>query len=107
VAGVGINSSELSEVTTYLGSSYYDDADRVEAAYLAEKAAQAKKCRVPDYLMGEPDLFEALCRRVHRNLEMRNLPLGFQSTDMGAARPSLEDAEVRRLERPYLRTVVG
>ena len=57
---------------------------------------------------GIPALLEALCRRVHRALTMRNLPLGVQPLgDGGFIRPGTEDAEVRRLERPFRKLVVG
>jgi hypothetical protein len=58
-----------------------------------------------------PALLEALCRRVAHNLAVRALPLGLQATiGDGAAlatRVGGTDAEVRRLEAPYRKLVVG
>lgn len=57
------------------------------------------------------DLVEALYRRVAHTLALRALPLGFQATvsEGGVATNSVggTDAEVRRLEAPYRRLVVG
>ena len=53
------------------------------------------------------DLAEALFRRVHRNLAMRNLPLAIQSDGDGGIRIGGNDPEIRRLEAPYRRAVLG
>ena len=72
----------------------------------AEQQLQNRACRTTAAV--EPALLEALCRRVHRALTMRNLPLGVQPLgDGGFIRPGTEDAEVRRLERPFRKLVVG
>lgn len=59
----------------------------------------------------ESDLAEALNRRVAHNLALRGLPLGVQAsiTDTAVAtnRVGGTDAEVKRLEAPYRRLVVG
>lgn len=95
------------EVVAYLASAglkYGEPA--VASALKAELAAQARVCRV-----GEPmqdDLAEALMRRVARNLTMRALPLGVQSDDLGGSTVlGSNDAEVRRLEKPYRKVVMG
>lgn len=86
--------------------------ETVAAAFAAEKAAQARRCRVPgDDQEWPADLVEALFRRVAANLANRALPLGLQSsiTELGTgfARTGGGDREVRRLEAPYRRLVVG
>lgn len=104
----------LPAVKAYLGAdgpSYADDT--IQEALTAETAAQAAVCRIP----GEPtdaypaDLDEALCRRVAHNLAVRAVPLGVEAriTDVGAAvtRVGGPDAEVRRLEGPYRKTLIG
>lgn len=108
---------DLTAVSTYLGSDHsWTDAE-VTAALLAETAAQAKVCTFPpDPTDGDPlpypaDLAEALCRRVAHNLALRALPLGVQAniTEMAVAttRVGGTDAEVRRLEAPHRRRVLG
>lgn len=82
-----------------------DPAD-VSAAFTAEKAAQANRCKVPvDTDPWPDDLVEALFRRTAHNLAVRPLPLGVNValTDGAVATDSVGglDAEVRRLEAPY------
>lgn len=100
----------VSDVAEYLELSAEDD--RLTSAFNAEKAAQAAKCRVPaDDAEWPKDLVEALCRRVSHNLALRGLPLGVSAVMSDAfvqtSRVGGEDAEVRRLEGPYRRWVVG
>jgi len=98
----------LTGVQNYLnvkGASYV--VQDIEQAVHAERELQRKACRGDTEWPTEVALFEALCRRVHRNLAMRGLPLGVQATEVGGIRPALEDAEVRRLERPFRKVVVG
>lgn len=103
----------LTEVTAYLGESGTDwDQSAIEAALIAEQAAQARRCRVPADAAAWPgDLVEALCRRVAANLANRALPLGLQSSiseaGVGFARTGGGDREVRRLEAPYRKVIVG
>lgn len=52
-------------------------------------------------------LREAVLRRCCRNLAMRKLPLGIAESEANAVRISGRDGEIRRLEAPYLRLVVG
>lgn len=95
------------DVLTYLGTVPWAP-DQVEDAYNAEVAAQVNVIEFGD---PEPtdypaDLAEALKRRVARNLALRNLPLGTQTsaTDAGVAVARIgDDREIARLEGPYLR----
>ena len=105
-----ISSYSIDEVTTqdldqYVGASsgVFEDG-RADAALEAEKAAQRAACRVEPYTSA---LTEALCRRVVRNLAMRNLPLGVQMDEAGGMRIGSVDPEVRRLEAPYRKLVIG
>jgi hypothetical protein len=103
------STATLNSVLNYLSSrsgATYSDGD-VQQALAAERDVQRRSCRSESDWPVESALLEALCRRVHRNLAMRGLPLGVQATEVGGIRPALEDAEVRRLERPYRKTVVG
>lgn len=78
---------------------------KVEEAYAAELAAQVAACRTSPY---GADLGEALKRRVMTNLARRALPLGTQPNgELGSTAVGTYDPEVRRLERPYRRLVVG
>jgi len=79
-------------------------AEEIEQALIAETCAQADRCRVEPYTDA---LAEALMRRVARNLAMRSVPLGVQADEMGGKYIGSNDPEVRRLEGPYRRLVVG
>lgn len=86
------------------GGSWTDD--EIGGALAAEGAAQRSVCRVgavyPD------DLRQALLRRISRNLAMRKLPLAVLTGDAEVAtRITTWDAEVRRLEGPHRKLVVG
>lgn len=98
------------QVAEYLGDAGYT-AEQVGAALAAEKAAQARRCRVPaDDALWPEDLAEALCRRVARNLAMRGLPLGLFASASEAAVMTTRvgwDVEISRFEAPYKRLVVG
>jgi len=88
----------------YLGGNSWTDDD-IQDALDAEAASQRRVCRVKaEY---DPDLRDALMRRVQRNLVMRGQP-GVTVTDEGQPvfTPST-DPEVRRLERTHLRLVMG
>lgn len=99
---------DLSAVWAYLGDDNSYTSEEVGNALAAETAAQARRCRIPvDY---PADLGEALKRRVARNLAARAVPVAtFTSFDGGgtSARVPSVDAEVRRLEAPYLRLPVA
>lgn len=97
------------DVATYLGPSSYS-SDDLAAALAAEKAAQATRCRVPaDDAAWPADLVEALCRRVARNLALRGIPLAVLQGDAeaGSLVPPGRDPEVRRLEGPWRKLVIG
>lgn len=99
-------------VMEYLGDASSWDETSVSSALAAEKAAQARVCRVPADVADWPaDLTEALCRRVQHNLALRNLPLGIQASVSEMAVQNIRvggtDAEVRRLEAPFRKLAVG
>lgn len=103
---------DTAAVTVYLAVQGNQSTEgEVAAALAAEKAAQAKTCRVPDDDADWPaDLSEALYRRVAHNLALRALPLGVSApiTEGGpAAKVGGTDAEVRRLEAPYRKLPLG
>lgn len=93
---------DATAVAGYLGNGV--SPEQVAPALAAEQADQASRCRVDVYTDA---LAEALCRRVARNLAMRNLPLGVQMDETGGTRMGSSDPEVRRLEAPYRRLVVA
>lgn len=91
----------------YLGRTSATDA-QIQQALDAETAAQATRCRVAD--PAPADLEEALCRRVACNLARRGLPLAVLQGDAESGRTDYvpgRDPEVRRLEAPWRRTVMG
>lgn len=55
------------------------------------------------------DLAEAVCRRVARNLALRNIPLAVLQSDAegGPTTTPGKDPEIRRLEGPYRRLPSG
>lgn len=107
---------DVDTVKEYLGSTDWTD-EEIESAFGSEKAAQAKVCIVPtptDLVPDpdwDPDLVEALCRRVAHNLELRRLPLGLKTslseTTVASTRVGGTDAEVLRLEAPFKPVVFG
>ncbi|MGW5402635.1 hypothetical protein [Streptomyces sp. NPDC003952] len=95
----------------YIGNEGSWTDEEIGAALLAEKAAQAARCKVPaDDAAWPADLAEALKRRAHRNLVMRGLPLGL-STSMSEATVAVTkvglDVEITRLEAPHRRWPIG
>lgn len=99
-------------VKSYLGTDHSWSDDDLTGALIAEKAAQARRCRVPqDDAVWPADLAEALYRRIAANLANRALPLGVSTTlsDMNAATTRVGglDREVRRLEAPWRKVSVG
>lgn len=101
----------LDTLKAYLGNTHsWDDAE-LASALSAETAAQEAVCKVPDDADYPADLLEALHRRVAHNLALRSLPLGIQAAFAESAvatnRVGGEDSEVRRLESPYRKIVVG
>lgn len=101
----------VTDVQGYLGAGTEYETDEIGAALASEKAAQARRCRVPaDDAEWPADLVEALFRRVQRNLAMRALPLGLSTTLTDAAVQTTRvgtDPEVRRLEAPWRRMAMG
>lgn len=95
---------DLSAVWAYLGEDHSYTSEEVGNALAAETAAQARRCRVPVHY--PDDLAEALKRRVARNLAARSVPVAtFTSFEGGgtSSRVPYVDAEVQRLEAPYLK----
>lgn len=99
------------EVLAYLGDTISWSNDEVQEAYEAELDAQANVCRIPADGSYPPALAEALKRRVAHNLALRALPLGVQTTasdySVATAYVAGLDAEVRRLEAPYRKVLLG
>lgn len=98
----------VDDAITYLGDSATSwSRATVTDAFNAERSAQRDRCgERPVY----PDsLRQALLRRVSRNLAMRKLPLAvnFGDADAGSTILPGRDPEVRRLEGPYRRMVIG
>ncbi len=90
----------------YLVDTSASDAELLDAL-AAERFAQAARCRIVPYT---PDLLQALKRRVARNLAARRVPVAqFTSFEGGgtSSRVPASDAEIRRLEAPFRRIVVG
>lgn len=98
----------IANVRGYCDATLYTDA-QIQSAIDTEAASQAKVCRVPASGYSE-DLWEALLRRIQRLLEMRSKPLGYQdtATEFGVSQTRVgPDPEIRRLEGPYRRLVLG
>lgn len=101
---------DLAAVKNYLdstGDTSFEDDD-IQDALTAETAAQRKACKIPDTY--PPDLGEALCRRVARNLAARQVPIAQITSFEGGqqvSRVPAWDSEVRRLEGPYLKAVLA
>jgi len=107
-AGAGaVTIADLTGPDGYMQVSSWSD-DQVEDALAAEAQAQRDVCEVPAaYPLS---LREALLRRVVRNLAMRGLPLAVPTGDAEAGDtvlPPGNDPEVRRLERPWRKAVMG
>ena len=99
----------LTDVKAYLGpEASWTDAE-LQDALDTETVAQAHHVFFPAEEEGDPkpypaDLAEALCRRVQRNLSMRQLPLGYQTVNLEFGPISTRigsDPEVHRLENPW------
>jgi hypothetical protein len=98
----------VDDLIDYLGGSWGEsNEDLLQSVLDAETAAQSARCRVSD--PSPADLDEALKRRVARNLEMRKIPLAVPQGDAEAGPVFVPgtDPEVRRLEAPYRRLVIG
>lgn len=74
----------------------------------AETSAQAAICTVADATVAEPDLSQALLRRIGRAVAARNLPTGLvPGSEFGLMRLPGVDAEIERYEAPHRKTVMG
>jgi hypothetical protein len=96
------------------GGRWSDTA--LTGALAVETAAQRARVKYPTDAAGVEivpspvDLDEALCRRVAANLARRTIPLGLTDASGDAGQRAYvpgTDPEVRRLEAPYRRLVVG
>lgn len=95
------------DVRAYVGDTSADDTE-LGGVLAAEAAAQRARCQVPAAY--PPDLREALLRRCARNLAARRVPVAsFTAFEGGgtSTRVPARDPEIRRLEAPYRRYVVG
>jgi len=73
----------------------------------AETYAQARACRV-DSMYPQPNLEQALLRRVGRSVAARGVPLGLLGdAEFGPTRLPAFDAEIERLEGPDRVVVFG
>jgi hypothetical protein len=96
----------LAQVKEYLrdAAKGWSDAE-IQFALDAETVNQAGRCRIPAAYPA--DLAEALKRRVRRNLAMRGLSLGVQTSEAGPIRIGGLDQEIRRYEAGYRKLTVG
>lgn len=103
-AGTGM--PDAAAVVEYIGPTSHT-LDEVQDALDAEAAAQRSVCRVR--AVYPPDLRQALLRRAHRNLMLRKLPLAIHQGDAESGSMLLpgRDPEVRRLEAPHRKLVMG
>ena len=104
----------VDEVAAYIGDELRVDREQLVTAWRAERSHQRSVCKahlVADDVEWPDALREALCRRVHANLALRKLPLGVSSsaseTAVATVRVGGRDAEVRRLEGPHRKRVMG
>lgn len=98
---------DLTALKAYLGTLAGSATDsQLNIALATELAAQARVCNVGTY--EDNDLVEVVFRRVARNLATKNLPLGMKTDPvLGSVRIGSQDPEVRRLEGPFRKRVVG
>ena len=100
---------DVQDCVDYMGG---DDAisftdDDVQQALDQETSAQARVCRIPAAYPA--DLRGALLRRVQRALAMRSLSLAVRESTDGESTIIVpgRDPEVRRLEAPYRKVMLG
>ena len=80
--------------------------DQLQLILDGEQTSQARLCRIdPDN--PQPDLDEALLRRVARAVAGKAVPLGLATTEYGPARIPILDGEIERLEGPTRMVVAG
>ena len=98
----------LSDARAWIGvpATSIDDA-QLQRVLDAETYAQAKACRV-DSMYEQPNLEQALLRRVGRTVAARGIPLGMLGdAEYGPTRLPSFDAEIERLEGPDRQVVFG
>lgn len=104
-----MSTPDVDDIKDYLEENSWTD-EQIQGALDAESLAQQRVCVVPDDPDDMPaDMAEALKRRVQRNLALRGQPaLTIPGAEDGAPviLPS-RDAEVRRLEAPFRKLVMG
>jgi hypothetical protein len=97
------------DVLMYLGRDGEPDdswsVQEVNRALAAERSAQARRCRIPATY--PPDLRQALLRRVQRALALSQQPRIAGFDDGEAPILPTNDPEVRRLESPYKKVILG
>lgn len=98
---------DLDDVLNYLGWQADNDFGDVAEALGAELDAQRRVCRVG--AVYPRDLRNALYRRCARNLAMKGIPLAVLRGDAQSRTTFLpgRDPEVRRLEAPHRKLVMG
>lgn len=97
----------LADVLNYLGWTVDSDTNEAATALATELSAQRDVSRVPAVY---PDsLRGALYRRVARNLALKGIPLAVLRGDSESGDTVLpgSDPEVRRLERPHRKLILG
>lgn len=99
------------DVLDYLtsgGQSSSFSEQQIESFLASERAAQARRCRIPASY--PPDLRMALLRRVQRAMAMKGIVYDGETTDFDGGtttfRPT-SDPEIRRLEAPYRKVILG
>lgn len=103
----GTQLPDISELDAYLGTNNATD-DELQEALDAEAAAQRRVCRMPATY--DADLRSALLRRAARHLAMKRLTLAIFPSGDSEAGPTIvpgKDPEVRRLEAPYRKMIMG
>jgi len=101
-------SVSLSEARAWISvpATSIDDA-QLQGVLDAETYAQARACRV-DAMYPQPNLEQALMRRVGRTVAARGIPLGMLGdAEYGPTRLPSFDAEIERLEGPDRLVVFG
>lgn len=98
---------DLAAVLNYLGWDTDNERDDAAGALATELAAQRRVCRIGAAY--DDDLRGALYRRVARNLALKGIPLAVLRGDAEGGSTVLpgRDPEVRRLEGPHRKLVVG
>ena len=105
VAGTAM--PDVDDVDNYLGDHKATLAE-LQDALDAEAAAQRSVCRIPAAYPA--NLRQALLRRCARNLALRGLPLAVLRGDAEGGDSTIlpgRDPEVRRLEAPFRKLVMG